>query len=357
MLPRDEWETYGADDSRLPMSGMSSYTPGMEITGGSLGQGMSVAVGMCLGLKRKTSRSFVYNLMSDGEINEGATWEAALSASHWRLDNLIVLVDVNNQQADGASQSVLQFEPLEEKWKAFGWFAQRVDGNDIEALVVAFDRARDFAEARPRVIVCDTLMGKGVPLLETREKTHFIRVEPEEWRIALDQLTAGSGATRFLHAGQAAGGNCPRLTTSAMIASIAAEGQRTRPAPFGHALAALAAERPEIVGLTADLGQIHRPPRLRRGLSGPVLPDGDGRAAADGRGCRYGARRLHPLRHHLCGVRVASRLRLHLPRDRGGSAEREDRLCAAWTDDRLRAEPPGDRRSGDLPRHAEPDDH
>jgi transketolase len=192
VLPIEERSTYGADDSRLPMSGMSSYTPGMEITGGSLGQGLSIAIGMSLALKRKASAPFVYNLMSDGELNEGATWEAALSASHWRLDNLIGLVDVNNQQADGPSPSVLSFEPLEAKWQAFGWFTQRVDGNDLAALLVAFDRARDHPEPQPRVIICDTMMGKGVPLLETREKTHFIRVDAGEWRTALDQLAAGA---------------------------------------------------------------------------------------------------------------------------------------------------------------------
>ena len=83
VIPEDEIETYGSDDSRLPMSGMASYTPGMEITGGSLGQGLSIAVGMCLGLKRKSSRSFVYNLLSDGELDEGSTWEAAMSASSY----------------------------------------------------------------------------------------------------------------------------------------------------------------------------------------------------------------------------------------------------------------------------------
>ena len=191
ILPEEEWASYGADNSRLPMSGMASYTPGMEITGGSLGQGLSLAVGMGLGLKRKRSRSFVYNLMSDGELNEGATWEAALSASHWKLDNVIALVDVNDQQADGKSTQVLGFEPLADKWRAFGWFTQRVDGNDVAALLEAFDRARDHAGAEPRVIVCDTRMGKGVPLLEAREKSHFIRVEPGEWRTALEQLEAG----------------------------------------------------------------------------------------------------------------------------------------------------------------------
>ena len=194
ILPEDELETYGSDESRLPMSGMASYTPGMEITGGSLGQGLGIAVGMCLGLKRKRSDSRVYNLLSDGELNEGSTWEAAMSASHWRLDNLIALVDVNNQQADGASSGVLGFEPLGARWEAFGWYVERVDGNDIGALTAAFDRARALPEPRPRVVICDTLMGRGVPFLEAREKTHFIRVDAHEWAQALAALDAGRDA-------------------------------------------------------------------------------------------------------------------------------------------------------------------
>ncbi|WNW09992.1 transketolase [Pseudomonas sp. DTU_2021_1001937_2_SI_NGA_ILE_001] len=194
VIPLDELETYGTDDSRLPMSGMAAYTPGMEITGGSLGHGLGIAVGACLGLKRKQSESFVYNLLSDGELNEGSTWEAVMSASHWKLDNLIAIVDVNNQQADGHSSEVLAFEPIVDRWQAFGWFTQRVDGNDIEALVRAFDAARQHPDAQPRVIICDTRMGKGVPFLESREKTHFIRVDEHEWDIALDNLEAGRTA-------------------------------------------------------------------------------------------------------------------------------------------------------------------
>ncbi len=133
VIPLEELETYGSDDSRLPMSGMAAYTPGMEITGGSLGHGLGIAVGACLGLKRKKSDSFVYNLLSDGELNEGSTWEAAMSASHWKLNNLIAIIDVNNQQADGYSSEVLAFEPIVDRWQAFGWFTQRVDGNDIGA--------------------------------------------------------------------------------------------------------------------------------------------------------------------------------------------------------------------------------
>ncbi|WP_119387944.1 transketolase [Taklimakanibacter lacteus] len=191
ILPEDEIETYGSDDSRLPMSGMAAYTPGMEITGGSLGQGLSIAVGMCLGLKRKRSASVVYNLLSDGELNEGSTWEAALSAASFGLDNLIAIVDVNNMQADGPSKSVLNFEPLAEKFLSFGWYVQRVNGNDIEALSAAFDHARDSSERKPRIIICDTRMGKGIDFLEMRERNHFLRVEAEEWSRALAVLDAG----------------------------------------------------------------------------------------------------------------------------------------------------------------------
>jgi len=188
IIPESELETYGSDDSRLPMSGMATYTPGMEMSGGSLGHGLPIAVGMALGLRQKKNPAFVYNSMSDGELDEGSTWEAALGAAHHALGNLICLVDINNQQADGPSGKVMGFEPLADKWAAFGWHVQRVDGNDLSAVLKAFDAARSLPEARPRVILFDTLMGKGVPFLEKREKNHFIRVDPPEWQQALQIL-------------------------------------------------------------------------------------------------------------------------------------------------------------------------
>jgi transketolase len=191
IIPDDELESYGTDDSRLPMSGMAAYTPGMEITGGSLGHGLGLAVGFCLGLKRKQSSSFVYCLFSDGELGEGSIWEGAWSASHWKLDNLIGIVDVNNQQADGPASQVTGFEPLAARFESFGWHVQRVNGNDIDALVAAFDAARNLAEPKPRIIICDTKMAKGVPFLEERERNHFLRVEPHEWQKALELLDAG----------------------------------------------------------------------------------------------------------------------------------------------------------------------
>lgn len=188
VLSEEELETYGADDSRLPMSGMATYTPGMEMSGGSLGQGLAIAVGQALGLRMKGSTAWVYNSMSDGELDEGSVWEAALSASHHGLSRLINLVDINRQQADGPSHEILQFEPLVDKWQAFGWHVQRVNGNDLQAVIEAFDCARALESGQPRVILFDTLMGKGVPFLETREKNHFIRVEADEWRQAIAEL-------------------------------------------------------------------------------------------------------------------------------------------------------------------------
>lgn len=193
IINEDEMETYGCDDSRLPMSGMASYTPGMEISGGSLGQGLAIGVGIALGLRHQNINAFVYNSMSDGELDEGATWEAAMGASHHQLSNLICLVDINNQQADGVPSQIMGFEPLVDKWQAFGWHVQRVDGNDLFAVRDAFDIARNLTEKKPRVILFDTLMGKGVPFLEAREKNHFIRVDPPEWKQALDILDATYG--------------------------------------------------------------------------------------------------------------------------------------------------------------------
>jgi transketolase len=190
IIPEAELETYGSDDSCLPMSGMASYTPGMEMSGGSLGIGLSIAVGMALGLKRKKSSARVYTLFSDGELGEGSVWEAIMAASQFKLDNMIAIVDVNNQQADGPSTEVTAFEPLVPKLEAFGWHTQRVDGNDLDAVIAAFDAAKADPSSRPRMIIADTLMGKGVPFLEAREKNHFIRVEAHEWDLALEALDA-----------------------------------------------------------------------------------------------------------------------------------------------------------------------
>jgi transketolase len=186
VIPIDELDSYGADGSRLEMSG-SEFTPGFEMTGGSLGHGLPQAIGMAAGLRLDGKPSRVFCLSSDGEMQEGATWEAALAGAHYQLGNLFAFVDCNDQQADGPPQKVMAIEPLHQKWAAFGWDTQRVNGNDMAAIAAALDAAKQ-TEGKPHVIILDTVMGRGVPLFERREKNHFIRVEPGEWELARQQL-------------------------------------------------------------------------------------------------------------------------------------------------------------------------
>lgn len=188
-FPVEELQTYAGDDSRFPMSSMRTYTPGVEISGGSLGHGLGIANGVAMGLKRKGSDRFAYNLLSDGELGEGSTWEAAAVAAHHSLDNLIAIVDFNDQQADGKSTQMLSMEPVTDKFEAFGWIARRCDGHDVEALLRAFIELRETDDPRPRVLVVDTTLGKGVDFLEAREKLHFMKVDEDEWARAHEKLT------------------------------------------------------------------------------------------------------------------------------------------------------------------------
>ncbi|MFV0428927.1 MAG: transketolase [Arachnia sp.] len=188
-FPESELTSYATDDSRLPMSSMSSYTPGVEISGGSLGHGLVIANGVAMGLKRKGSDSVVYNLLSDGEIDEGSTWEAAAVASHHRLNNLIAIVDDNNQQADGPSREILDTQPIDGRFAAFGWETRTCDGNDIRAVLEALEELRyGVTNDKPRCLVVRTKLAKGVDFLESREKLHFMKVAPHEWQLAQDKL-------------------------------------------------------------------------------------------------------------------------------------------------------------------------
>lgn len=174
ILPEEEIPTYGQDDSRFPISTQPAYTPGVEIASGTLGHGLGIAVGSALTLRRRGNPAFMYCMTSDGEINEGSVWEAALNASKHKLSNLIVVMDNNDMQNDGPSSEVMNLEPIHDKWTAFGFEVWRVDGNDISALCQVFDEARASTSDRPRMIICDNQMGKGVSFLEHREKqVHF----------------------------------------------------------------------------------------------------------------------------------------------------------------------------------------
>src|SRR6476661_3741919 len=181
--------SYGGDGASLIMSTHEGHPSLIELTGGSLGHGLGVAAGLAVGYRIKGWPARIFNFMTDGEIQEGSTWESAMFAGHERLGNLVNVIDVNRTQADGAL--VLEIEPLVDKWRAFGWWAEGVDGNDLERLVDVFEAARRVREV-PKAIVCRTTLGQGVPLIMERERNHFVRVGDDEWDAVARQLEASA---------------------------------------------------------------------------------------------------------------------------------------------------------------------
>jgi len=145
--------------------------PGVELAAGSLGQGLSVAVGLALGAKMDQKEWFTYCILGDGELQEGSVWEAAMSASHHRLNQLIAVVDRNGLQIDGKTESVMSLEPLAEKWAAFGWNVLSCDGNDIDAFIKTVHLAKGELN-KPTVIIANTTMGQGVPSIEGDYRWH-----------------------------------------------------------------------------------------------------------------------------------------------------------------------------------------
>ena len=192
IIPVEELATYGADNSRLEMSTLDT-TPGVEVIGGSLGHGLGQGVGQALGLRVDKSDARVFVELSDGEMQEGSTWEAAMSASHFKLDGLVALIDCNGIQADGPV--VLDMEPVADKWRAFGWQTLEIDGNDMTALVGALADARE-RNGKPKAIVLRTLPGKGVPRIESSEKSHFFRIDVAQWDGIIAEFEKTLGAVR-----------------------------------------------------------------------------------------------------------------------------------------------------------------
>jgi transketolase len=188
-LSDDQLDGFGLNGADLALSTFDDL-PGVEITGGSLGHGLGQAVGMALGNRLDGRRSRVICELSDGELQEGSIWEAAMAAASHRVDRLTAVVDVNGIQADGPT--VLDMEPIANKWRAFGWDTREIDGNDVGAIAAAFDELR-AEDGRPKAIILRTTPGKGIPTLEARERAHFVRVGPEEWAVLKTELEAGHG--------------------------------------------------------------------------------------------------------------------------------------------------------------------
>jgi transketolase len=165
----------------------SKKLPGVEISTGSLGQGLSIANGIAMGLKLDSLPSRVYCLIGDGEIQEGQIWEAAMTASHYRLDNLCAIIDNNGLQIDGHCSDVMAIEPIVQKWEAFGWYVIDIDGHNMEALVDAFDEAESVT-GKPTMVVARTVKGKGVSFFEGKVEYHGLAPTQEELTSALKEL-------------------------------------------------------------------------------------------------------------------------------------------------------------------------
>ena len=161
--------------------------PGIEISSGSLGQGLSIANGMALSARLDNLDTRIYCLMGDGETNEGQVWEAAMTASHYKLDNLCAIIDFNKLQIDGFCCEVKDMGTYLDKWKSFGWYAAETDGHDIEKLMISFDNARTV-KAEPAVIVAHTTKGRGVSFMENKAEWHGVAPKKEEYERAIKEL-------------------------------------------------------------------------------------------------------------------------------------------------------------------------
>lgn len=165
----------------------SKGTPGVEVCTGSLGQGLSMANGMAMGLKLDRKSNRVYALLGDGELQEGQVWEAAMAAAHFKSDNLCAVVDANGLQIDGEVQRVMGVMPIAEKFKAFGWNTVEIDGHDIGAIIGAFEQAAQH-KGQPTMIVARTVKGKGVSFFENKASYHGVTPSDEELPRALECL-------------------------------------------------------------------------------------------------------------------------------------------------------------------------
>ena len=179
--PKEWMTTLNRNGTNLPSHCDMNKTPGIDMTAGSLGQGLSAAVGMAIAAKIDRNPATIYCFIGDGESQEGQIWEATMLAAAKKLDNLIVLLDYNKMQLDGPVASINGLEPVADKWKAFNFFVQQVNGHDIEAISDAIDAAK-AQKGKPSMIVLDTIKGYGASFTQGVANCHSMSVPEEVWR-------------------------------------------------------------------------------------------------------------------------------------------------------------------------------
>lgn len=185
IIDRSRLSEFKKNGSQLSGHPSLNGLTGIEFASGSLGQGLSLGIGVCLALKRKGntgSRAFVF--MGDGEVDEGSVWEAAASAAHYGLNNLVAIIDSNKIQYDGDTDEVLRMSPMAEKWKAFGWDVLEIDGHNVEALIDAYSVVSD----KPLVIIANTVKGKGLSFAENNWRFHNSRLSAQQYEQAISEL-------------------------------------------------------------------------------------------------------------------------------------------------------------------------
>jgi transketolase len=188
-FPVAELKTYKQMGSRLAGHPLRSI-PGVELATGSLGHGLAVANGAALAAQRDRRTYRVFVVLGDGECQEGSIWEAAMTAAHYRLDNVVAIVDRNGVQGDGPTESIMALEPFAAKWRAFNWEVREVDGHDVAALSAALHDL-PFAPGRPSLLIARTVKGKGLSFTENTNAWHFGKMSSEQRAQALAELAAG----------------------------------------------------------------------------------------------------------------------------------------------------------------------
>lgn len=186
-FPKETIETLRTIESPLQGHPCCRKLPGIEVSTGSLGQGLSVANGMALGLKLDDNPARVYCIMGDGEIQEGQIWEAAMTAAHYKIDNICGVVDNNGLQIDGPVEKVMGIEPIHDKWASFGWHVIDIDGHNMEEILAALNEA-ESVKGRPSVIIANTTKGKGVSFFENKVEYHGKAPSHEEFEKAVKEI-------------------------------------------------------------------------------------------------------------------------------------------------------------------------
>lgn len=188
-IPESLLKQFRCINSPLQGHPSKSAIPGIEMSTGSLGQGLSIANGMALGLRLNQSNARVYVLLGDGEIQEGMVWEAAMTAAHYEIDNLTAILDLNGQQIDGLTKDIMNIEPIADKFRAFGWDVQVIDGHHLSSLDQAIEKTYQV-KSKPSMIIAKTVKGKGVSFMEHSLKFHGSAPSPEQTELALKELTS-----------------------------------------------------------------------------------------------------------------------------------------------------------------------